>query len=249
MSTDRRHVEHVMGTVFSFDIRAGATPRRQVGDALRAAVDWLHQVDATFSTYREDSAISRLRYGRLTAAEFTPQIAEVLDLCARARERTDGFFDALYCGWIDPTGLVKGWSIEKAGAILTAHGLTSYSINGGGDIRTAGSPEPGVPWRIGVTDPLRPGTLLDTVTGHDLAVATSGTAERGRHIVDPRYGRAAGDVLSATVVGPDLALADAYATALVAAGTDRMSWFADLAGYTATVLSADGDLHRSTPRS
>lgn len=73
-----------------------------------------------------------------------------------------------------------------------------------------------VPWRIGIADPHRPGHTLTVFEIVDGAVATSGTAERGEHVWDARTGRPAGALVSVTVAGPDLALADGYATAALA---------------------------------
>ena len=75
-----------------------------------------------------------------------------------------------------------------------------------------------------------------------LAVATSALYERGPHIVDPRTGQPCTDLASATVVGPDLADADAYATVLYLMGTDGLYWLAEQPGYTGCVITNDGQL-------
>ena len=81
-----RHAEHVMGTVFSFDIPAAAAP------VLPAVVSWLHWADATFSTYRDDSDVSRFGRGELTLAQCAPELAEVIAGCAVIRDRSNGYF-------------------------------------------------------------------------------------------------------------------------------------------------------------
>ena len=83
------------------------------------------------------------------------------------------------------------------------------------------------------------------VTGTDLGVATSGTYERGFHVIDPRCGRAARGLCSVTVAGPDLGMADAYATAAVAMGLPGLSWLAALDGYETAVVTAAGAAYRS----
>ncbi|MFI9723281.1 FAD:protein FMN transferase [Streptomyces sp. NPDC052396] len=211
-----RHIEHVMGTVFSFDLRDPLTPA--IGRALAEAVRWLHRVDEVFSTYRPASAISRLARGETTVGECPAEVGEVLDLCARAERRTDGWFSPTAAGRLDPSGLVKGWAVERAARMLRAAGARNSCVNGGGDLQLSGEAAPGVPWRIGIADPRRPGRLLTTVTGRDLAVATSGSAERGHHITDPHTGRPARALLSVTVVGPSLTWADVHATAAFAKG-------------------------------
>ncbi len=104
-----------------------------------------------------------------------------------------------------------------------------------------GEPEPGRAWQVGIAHPLRaqaPSPL--SVLGRNLAVATSGTAERGLHVVDPHTGRPADALASVTVVGADLAVTDAYATAALAMGLDAPAWLADLADHEAFVVDAGG---------
>ena len=191
-----RHAEHVMGTVFSFDLPAAAAP------ALPRVLSWLHWADATFSTYRDDSDVSRFGRGELTLAQCAPELAEVIGQCAVIRELSDGYFTDWPGGRFDPSGLVKGWAIERAAVMLSAAGVTGHSVNGAGDMQCTGEPEPGQPWRVGIAHPLRPSALAAVITGRDIAVATSGTAERGAHIVNPRTGRPATELASVTVIGP-----------------------------------------------
>lgn len=230
------HVEHGMGTVFSIDIR---DPGRW-GDAIGDVVGWLHRVDAMFSTYRADSEISRLRRGELAVRDADPLVTEVLDLCARMGSETDGYFSALWRGEIDPTGLVKGWAIERASLLLRAHGSDNHAVNGGGDMQIAGEASPGRPWRVGVSDPLDRTRVLTVVTGRDFAVATSGIAERGPHIVNPFTGTPATDLASVTVVGPELTRVDSYATAAFAMGANAQRWVEALPGHDALIVSSAG---------
>ncbi len=179
-----RHAEPVMGTVVSFDIPAWAGP------ALQGALRWLHWVDATFSPYRDDSDVSRLGRGSVTLADCAPELAEVMTACADVSSLSGGYFTARPGGRFDPSGYVKGWAIERAAEMLTASGSAEHSVNGGGDIQCVGDHGPGQPWRVGIADPLRPGSLALVVAGRDFAVATSGVAERGPHIINPHTGQA-----------------------------------------------------------
>ena len=63
--------------------------------AITAVVDWLHHVDATFSTYKVESPISRLGMGLATLDEMPAEVIEVLALCEGLYHDTDGAFDAL----------------------------------------------------------------------------------------------------------------------------------------------------------
>ncbi|SER86987.1 thiamine biosynthesis lipoprotein [Streptomyces sp. yr375] len=234
-----RHVEHVMGTVFSFDIRD--KPTAAIHRALAEAVRWLHRVDAVFSTYRPDSHISRLGRGEIHLGDCPPEVHEVLSLCERAAQVTDGWFSIVPAGVLDPSGLVKGWATEAASRLLHEAGAHHTCVNGGGDLQLRGRAAPGTPWRIGVAHPLRPGELVTVVTAHhDLAVATSGTGERGAHIMDPHHGTPAGAFASLTLVGPRLTLTDAYATAAFAGGDAARNWLDTLEGYEALAVLPDG---------
>lgn len=230
------HVEHCMGTAFTIDIRDSG----RWGTALDEVVRWLHQVDTVFSTYKSDSEINRIGRGELRVADAHADVATVLGLCADVQLQTAGAFTAMPRGRLDPTGLVKGWAIERASGILRRHGSANHAVNGGGDMQLAGEGHPGEPWRVGIADPHDRDRLLTVVTGRDLAVATSGTAERGGHILDPFTGRPSTALASATVVGPSLSLADAYATAVFVMQQSGLRWIADLPGYRALVVAADG---------
>ncbi|MFJ3671781.1 FAD:protein FMN transferase [Streptomyces sp. NPDC090106] len=237
-----------MGTVFSFDVRGGDPDTVQA--ALAEAVTGLHRVDAVFSTYREDSQLSRLARGELTVEECSPEVAEVLELGAEAERVSDGWFSMRYEGRLDPTGIVKGWAVERAARRLLAAGATGVNLNGGGDVQLLGTPGQQRPWRVGVADPLRPGGLAAVVSAagaDELAVATSGTAERGAHIVDPRTGRSAvTDLVAVTVVAPTVTWADCWATAAFAMGSrEGLNWLESLPDVEALLITA-GDEVRCT---
>ena len=250
-----------MGTVVSFDVPAVAV----ADGSLAAAVSWLHWVDRVFSPYRPDSDVSRLAAAEVTVDACAPEVAEVIRACAAVRLTSGGYFTASPGGVFDPSGYVKGWAVERAAAILSAAGSAHHLVNGGGDVQCAGgrprsalaaspaadtSPETAAspaslapePWRVGIADPLHRGRLALVVEAADSAVATSGIAERGAHIIDPHLGRPAVGLASLTVVGPSLALADAYATAAFAMGPARArDWAESLPGYEAYAITEDGD--------
>ena len=231
-----KHVERVMGTAVSFDVRHGTT--RAVADACRI----LRRADAVFSTWEPDSPMSRLRRGDLSVGDAPGEIAEVLDLCAEAKRLSGGWFDPWGMpGGVDPTGLVKGWAAQQAADTLREAGAKAGMVNAAGDIVTFGEPEPGRPWRLGIRDPRAPDQIGWVVAARDGAIATSAAYERGDHVVDPHTGRPARAALSATVTGPDLALADALATGLFAAGVAGLPLIDALPGYDALVVEPGGD--------
>jgi thiamine biosynthesis lipoprotein len=233
-------VRHIMGMPIGIDVCDAH------GVDVEAAFDWLRQVDATFSTYRDDSDISRLGRGELTLAECRPEVDEVLTRCLALERATNGFFSVRAGGRLDPSGFVKGWAVDGAAERLAAAGAERFCINAGGDIVARGRPAADRLWRVGVRHPEELDRLAAVVAVEDLAVATSGEYERGAHILDPHTGAPPTGLLSVTIVGPDLATADAYATAAFAMGADGAAWTASLAGYDAMCITSD---HRvlSTP--
>jgi thiamine biosynthesis lipoprotein len=238
-----KHVEHCMGTVFSFDIRDAGTWTAAVAES----VAWLHRADAIFSTYRRDSDITRMQRGELRLADADAMVAEVLALCADVEMTTRGHFTARRGRTLDPTGLVKGWAIQHAGRILAGHGAVNFAINGGGDVLASGHAAPGRAWHVGIADPRDRTKLITAVRGHDFAVATSGVAERGRHILDPFTSAPAQEALACvTVVGPSILLADAYATAAFVMGPDAGAWMDTVGGYELCSVTAAGALTTST---
>ncbi len=225
------------------------------------AFDWLRWVDATFSTYKPDSEISRLNRGELTLAEVHPDVRAVLERCDELRDETDGYFDIrtdhlpvpvkrvsglLTSTGLDPSGLVKGWSVDRAAQILDGAGARNYSINAGGDVRVRGGALPEVSWRIGIQHPFIRDKVAAVVEADDLAIATSGAYARGQHIVDPHGSRPPTGILSVTIVGPNLATADAYATAAYAMGSIAPAWTTWLIGYEAMTI-LDDETVLSTP--
>lgn len=234
-----------MGTVVTIDVyTADGRPQPSFARELTAAVAILHQADAIFSTWSPDSAISRLRRGEISRSQTPPEVGEVLDRCAVARELTGGWFDPWAMpGGVDPTGYVKGWAAQRALAALGqsdgAEAVSGAIVNAAGDIASFGALGPGTPFRFGIANPFAPRSLaaVAALTG---AIATSGTYERGAHLTDPHTGEPAARSASASVTGPDLGLADALATALAVAGPEGLAFIEPLDGYEALIIALDG---------
>jgi FAD:protein FMN transferase len=231
-------VGQVMGTVISLDVRDASDAT--VDAAFARLMDWLHYVDRRFSTYRDDSDISRIDRGELAVDDAGTDVQWVLDRCAALREETGGAFDERAGGRLDPSALVKGWAVQRGADMLSADALTDFSLNAGGDVVVRGDALPDRAWRVGIQHPLERAAVAAALTLTDTAIATSGAYERGNHLIDPRKGAPSSDVLSVTVIGPDLGLADAYSTAAFALGIDGPAWTLGLDGYEAMTILADG---------
>ncbi len=141
---DPRTAEPVMGTVFSFAAVPGGLPPDAVRAAIDAACRVLHRCDAVFSTWDPRSPVSRFRRGEAALGQMPPEFAEVLAECHAAKQASGGWYDPWAMpGGFDPTGLVKGWAVERALAELRRAGLPGALLNGGGDVAVFGSPAAG----------------------------------------------------------------------------------------------------------
>lgn len=235
-----RHAEPVMGTVVSFDLRPGALSAEQCRRAPRRACGVLQDVDATFSTWKPGSPVSRLRRAELRLEELPPEVSAVLRRCQEVRELSGRWFDPWAMpGGVDPTGFVKGWAAQRASDVLAEAGIAAALVNAAGDVVTFGTPENERPWRIGIRDPLRPERLWCAIDVNG-ALATSGHYERPGQVLDPHTRRPAHGALSASVTGPDLGTADALATGLLAAGVEGLHHLAAAGGYAGYMIRRGG---------
>ena len=216
--------------------------------ALSAAVDEVEQffflVDRDFSTYKENSQVSRIRRGELKIEDASEYVQQVWALCEFSREITMGAFDPWKAeGGFDPSGLVKGWAAEVGAQMLVEAGAQNVLINASGDIVLRGGKPEGGPWNIGIASPDDVEKYVKFFDVVDGCVATSGDYEKGAHIIDPHTELIAIGARSASVVGPDGALCDALATALMVDGRDAQGWMGrpELAEYSFRVINRDGE--------
>jgi FAD:protein FMN transferase len=232
-----------MGLPVSVDVRR---PPRDPVPVVERAFAWLREVDARFSPFRSDSEVTRVADGELSESEYSEDLIEVLSLCADYERRSGGAFRARVPGHrLDPSGMVKGWAVQRAATLLREAGLRDFCVNAGGDVISAGEPEPGSRWRIGVRHPDRADRMCAVFDLREGAVATSACYERGSHILDGRTGRPAAGLLSVTVLAEDLTTADATATAAFALGTEGVEWAAAQPGCLVFAVDTDRRVHRS----
>ncbi|SBN59703.1 Thiamine biosynthesis lipoprotein [Propionibacterium freudenreichii] len=244
-------VEQIMGMPISIHtiLEGPATAGSATQDAARRCFADLREVDRVFSPFDPRSDIRRIARGELQFADAPPMLAEVKELCDRARDTTGGLFDAEWKGWFDPTGLVKGWAVEKVARrhlepLLTDPRVAAVGINAGGDMQLFTHPDSSWIWNVGITDPRVAGEIIATLPVSNGAIATSGTAERGPHIIDPRTGRPTTGILSATVAADSLTRADLWATTAMIAGFDDLSWLDSASTATGLLVAADGRIRR-----
>ena len=239
-----RRVDHVMGLPISLALRGRHTSDTAANDAWHALLAELRRIDAIFSRYRPNTVISRLGRGELTETQCPAEVHEVLALAAAAERASHGAFavrrpNADGDEVLDTDGVVKGWAADRAADALRALDHTDFCLSAGGDI-LARATATGRAWRIGIEDPRDSQRIIATVPVLDGAVATSGAAHRGQHVVDARTGRPPTGVASVTVVHSNLTWADIDATAAYALGPGAAEWLRHRAGRTGLVVGADG---------
>jgi thiamine biosynthesis lipoprotein len=233
----------VWGTILYIAAISTTLDNKSIDDAIEDVKNFVFHVDEVFSTYKSESVISQLRRGEIEIGGCSDEVIEVWNACGAASELTDGAFNPWTVdGGFDPSGYVKGWAADRVAEILVAAGVEHVQVNAAGDLTLRGGflTQEGViePWKIGVVNPDNRQEVLRIFEISDGAIATSGTYERGAHIVDPHSGLIAIGAKSATVIGPDGGLADALATALMVSGDDGANWFGreELQDYSAWVI-------------
>jgi thiamine biosynthesis lipoprotein len=241
----RRYVAHVMGMPVSLALRGRHTDDDAAREAWDTAMAVLQDADRVFSTYRPDSVVSRLDRGEIGLADCPPEMHEVLALGEEARVASGGAFDVRRPGphghiRLDPSGVVKGWAVQRAAAAFASLEDTDVCLSAGGDMvcRVADPDRP--EWRVGIEDPRDPQQVVAVVPVRNGAVATSGLAHRGGHVVDARTGAVPDEVLSVTVVADDLTWADIDATAAFALGAGAADWLRSR-GRTGLVVDHTGN--------
>ena len=240
-----RRVAQIMGLPVTLALRGRHTTDAAADAAWQRVVESLREADRVFSTYRADSEVSRINRGELSIDAASPVVHEVLAVAAEAVTASGGAFDVWRTddrgfGSLDPSGVVKGWAVERAARLLHDLEGTDFCLSAGGDL-ICRSVVPGAgPWRIGLEDPHDPQQLMGVVPITNGAVATSGTAHRGSHLVDARTGAVPAGVASVTVITASLTWADIDATAAYAHGADAARWLEGRPDRTALVVWHDG---------
>ena len=221
-----------MGTAVTIDV-----PDLKDSSAIEAAFKRLQEIDARFSPYKKDSELSKYNRGELSELNLSQEMKFILHACRKAEEKTYGYFSAWYGESCDPSGYVKGWAIAEAGKVLEEKGQRTYCIYVGGDIlaRSAG----GKIWKIAIQEPRDKSKILNKLSIPNGAAATSGNYERGKHIINPKTGQKADELLSVTVTGPDIVTADVLATAAFAMGQKGAEFVNSQKGYQALAVAGE----------
>jgi len=206
---------------------------------LDSVFDWFTYVDESYSPYKEESLVGQINRGELKEANYSDELREILTFAEQTKADTKGYFDVWHEGTFDPSGIVKGWAIQKAAELVAAE-MPDYYIEAGGDIQVAGKSPSGEPWKIGIRNPFARNENISIVNLSNKAVATSGTAIRGAHIYNPHdVDDHLEKIVSLSVVGDRIVDADRYATAAFAMGEDGIAFIESLEGFEGYAVSQD----------
>ncbi len=209
--------------------------------AINAVYEYFTYVDETFSTYKDSSEITAINKHQVTLDDSSADMRTVFYLAEKTKRETNGYFDIAHDGYYDPSGLVKGWAIYNAADLLWNKGFQNFYIEAGGDIQTSGKNAQGESWRVGIRNPFNMEEIVKVLSINDQGVATSGTYIRGQHIYNPKNrNQLITDVLSLTVIGPDIYEADRFATAAFAMGRDGIVFIENLLGFEGYMIDKDG---------
>jgi thiamine biosynthesis lipoprotein len=234
------HSMRLLGGTVRFDLRGVSDPAT-AERTLDSADAWLRRVNTVFGSAR-DTALSLLRRDKRVSEVDEPLVEDVLVQCERAWSATDGWFDPWELpGGFDPSGLVQGWALGPVADLLSPV-VAGLRLESAGDVLVRGERAPGLPWAVGIRRPDAHTDLTAILDVTDIAVSTS----TGNDVVDPGTGRPGRRLRSATVVGPDAASTDAFATALVASGPQGLEWLSAQRGYEAYLVDLDGFVHSTS---
>jgi thiamine biosynthesis lipoprotein len=230
-----RHVQQIMGMPISIDIPAANNEK-----IFNKAFNRFKEIDERFSTYKNDSEVTRYRDGKIKENKLSDELKEIIKQCRKVEKMTDGFFSAWASGTFDPSGYVKGWAIDEAGKVIEKDAYKTYCIGAGGDILARSNSDK--VWNIGVQDPIDCTKILNMLSISNGAVATSGNYERGAHIINPKTKKPANELLSVTVTGPDIITADVLSTACFAMGQKAHKFMEGQKAYKALLITVAGEV-------
>ena len=203
--------------------------------------DYFRQVDSRFSTYKKDSEISRFNRHEIAKKDVSLEMQEVLRLSDKTKKETDGYFNIRKAdGTLDPSGLVKGWAIYQATKIIEQRGFHNFYIDAGGDIQTKGLTQLGKKWRVGIKNPFHPTEIVKIVLLSGQGIATSGTYIRGQHVYNPHKKGVLEEIVSISVIGPNVYDADRFATAAFAMQEKGITFIQSLLGFEGYMIDKNG---------
>jgi thiamine biosynthesis lipoprotein len=218
----------------------------EIEDSIATSADLEHvfnyfrTIDERFSPFKAESEVTRFNKKQIQKPDISDDLKTIFRLSEQTKQETDGYFDIYFNGVCNPSGLVKGWAINNAVNLVRKMGFQYYCVEAGGDIQVSKSKLDGEPWRVGIRNPFNKKEIVKVVELRDCGIATSGTYERGRHIYNPKTGEPADEIVSLSVIGPNIYEADRFATAAFAMGQNGAKFISGLKGFEAYQIDKNG---------
>ncbi len=232
-----KQIRDIMGMPVAVEI-AGAAAQKNFDEVF----NYFRHIDETFSTYKNKSEISRINRKELSFDKWSDEMKAVFKLSEETKFLTGGYFDIKKPGGsYDPSGLVKGWAIWNAAELLKKLGCENFCVDVGGDIQACGKNAEGKEWSVGIRNPLNINEIVKVIYPRGRGVATSGTYIRGNHIYNPLTGKPPEtDIVSLTVIGPNVYEADRFATPAFAMGRAGIEFIENWDGFEGYAIDKNG---------
>jgi len=233
-----RQSQIIMGMPITIEV----ADSNAVADDITKIFDYFRYVDEKFSPYKDTSEVSEINNNKTPQAKQSQDMKTVLALCEQTKKDTDGYFDAYNNGKLDPSGLVKGWAIYNAADMLKRAGFKNYYVEAGGDVQVSGKNNDGQAWQVGIKNPFNQNEIVKVVyLNNGEGIATSGNYIRGQHIYNPKNpGGEIKNIVSLSVIGPNIYEADRFATACFAMGKPGIYFLEKQPGLEGYIIDKDG---------
>ncbi|MBI3397072.1 FAD:protein FMN transferase [Candidatus Woesebacteria bacterium] len=202
--------------------------------------NYFKYVDNKFSTFKEDSEISKIERGEVKKTDYSADVKEIFNLADKTKRETDGYFNIWHNNKPDPSGIVKGWAIYNASKILKKLGYKNFYVEAGGDIQTFGENSKGKKWKVGIKNPFNLREIVKVVKLRNKGIATSGTYLRGQHIYNPYRSGKIKEIVSITVIADNICEADRFATAAFAMGARGINFIEKCKGLEGYMIGKEG---------
>lgn len=231
-----RKVSENMGMPISVDI-----PNNNDQKIFNKLFEICEDTDNRFSPYKATSELSKLWRGAIKERDSSPDMQYIISECKKYEKLTDGYFSPNFAKRFNPTGYVKAWCIQRMVDYLKSENIEIYLINAGGDIVAASNGTH--KWDIAIANPFNTAEPIASLNVDNLCIATSGSYERGSHIINPHNGEAATELASVTIFGPKIENADVFATAVYAMGEEKgITFIKTQKAYNAIIVRPDGTI-------
>ncbi|MHB1275120.1 MAG: FAD:protein FMN transferase [Candidatus Humimicrobiaceae bacterium] len=233
-----KQTKALMGTTITIEIADHFAAKNDIDRVF----SYFESVEKKFSVFKPDSEITLINDGKIKQYGWSKDMNLVFELSEKTKQETKGYFDIVAPdGKYNPSGLVKGWAIYNASKLLKALRYRNFYVEAGGDIQAFGQNIQGESWSVGIKNPFNHQQIVKVVYLKSKGIATSGTYLRGQHIYDPHNSASSlKEIVSISVIGPNIYEADRFATAAFAMGQQGILFVENLNGFEGYMINKDG---------